>query len=498
MREKITYMTSPMSFFTRWPIANRVMSTVIDDIGKWSVDFFDAALHCYVKSVYAFRKMDKKFDSAHACFSYNHFGATSNFSRFPHFYVAAGMCDDFILESIKTDTVFYSAPFAQDFRIIQLLLENGKRVFLGGTATMIYDDIRENLTRLGATEEHQKNLCIVNGYVDRSTPLWDYYKKWEDVTITENDFLSMWDCMTDWTLENRKIYEGLFNTNLGLVLDTDCWWGKCKYCTFYCVPVVDFTKGLSAKELTKKIVALGDLYRSRNIYFFDAYLKDTKKFRETIFSLVEDHGFKNGTYTGMHVFHKKYLDFLNRGKIDPFIGLEHTNSKTLKYIDKGFDFETLHQMFDNMYRYLNDDIRPVMCIMGDLPIIADSRGEAITDILSNYEYIYNQRERFIKAGKANGIGFQVDLKGLRHLPLNTIVTKDGLIREASPEEFNLKDVIGLWTAYLYMSEAQGIPLDKFDLYTNKPLVRFLPNGEKLESDLYFMGKELVNDFSTWR
>jgi hypothetical protein len=502
MKEKITYMSSPMSFFTRWPISTRVLTTVMENQG-FNVEFFDASLFCYSKAVSKFKNDIKiELNSPHAILTNNAVGgATSNFSRFPHFYVGAGMLDDFILESIKTDVVFYSAPFAQDFRIVKFLLDNGKKVLLGGTATLIYkiNSIRNSLRELGATEEQLKSLCIVEGYVDQSTPLKDIYKKWKDHVIQSNDLASIWDCKEDYSLNNKKIYEKLFNTNLGLVLNTSCWWGKCKYCTFYCVPETDFIKDMSDKDVIKKILALGDLYDSRDIYFFDSYLQGTKR-NKNIVSALRDEGYKLGTYTGLHLFlNKNYItDFINRGQIDSFIGLEHTNTETLKAINKGLNFEQTNLALNNMLRYMDKTVRPVMCIMADLPIIADSREKAIKIIKDNYQYIIDKKELFTKEGMSNGIGFQPDLKSLRHLPLNTLVTKNGLIREATPEEFNLNDLIGIWALYLYMSNESGVKLDKFDMKTNKPLVRFLPNGERLESDLYFMDNEVVRELSTWR
>jgi hypothetical protein len=500
MKEKITYMSSPMSFFTRWSISTRVLTTVLENQG-FNIEFFDASLLCYSKSVSKFRKEIKiELNSSHAILTHNAVGgATSNFSRFPHFYVGAGMLDDFILESIKTDTIFYSAPFAQDFRLIKILLDENKRIFLGGTVTLIYGikNIRNSLRELGTTEKQLKNLCIVQGYVDQSTDLKSIYLKWEDYVIQSNDISSIWDCKEDYSLKHKKIYDKIFNTNLGIVMNTSCWWGKCKYCTFPCVPVTDFTKGMSDREVVKKILALGDLYNSKNIYFFDSYMKASKRNRY-IMNCLKDEGYKLSIYTGIHLLNEKYISFLNQANINPFIGLEHTNTDTLKAIDKGYNQLQVDKAFNNMIRYMSKHIVPVICIMADLPIIANSREQAIKIVRDNYKYIKNQKEIFIKEGMSNGIGFQPDLKSLRHLPMNTLVTKDGLIREAKADEFNLDNLIGIWVLYLYMSIQSGVSLEKFDMKTNKPLVRFLPNGERFESDLYFIDKELANDFSTWR
>lgn len=499
MKEKITYMSSPMSFFTRWSISTRVLTTVLENQG-FNIEFFDASLFCYSKAVSKFRKEIKiELNSSHAILTHNAVGgATSDFSRFPHFYVGAGMLDDFILESIKTDVIFYSAPFAQDFRLIKILLDNGKRILLGGTVTLIYGikSIRNSLRELGSTEQQLKNLCIVQGYVDQSTSLKNIYEKWIDHVIQFNDLNSIWDCKEDYSLKNKKIYNRLFNTNLGIILNTSCWWGRCKYCTFPCVPVTDFTKGMSSDDVVKKILALGDLYESKNIYFFDSYMKASKRNKEIMYAL-KDEGYKLSIYTGIHLLNEKYINFLNEAQIDPFIGLEHTNTNTLKVIDKGYDFEQVEIAFNNMLQHMSKTIRPVICIMADLPIVANTRERAIEIIKENYQYIKDKKDLFVKEGMSNGIGFQPDLKSLRHLPMNTLVTENGLIREAKPQEFNLNDLVGIWALYFYMSKESGVSLDKFDMKTNKPLVRFLPNGERLESDLYFMDKEIVRELSTW-
>ena len=101
---------------------------------------------------------------------------------------------------------------------------------------------------------------------------------------------------------------------------------------------------------------------------------------------------------------------------------------------------------------MDKTIRPVICIMADLPIVTDSRDEAIKIIQDNYDYIKQKKDLFTREGLSNGIGFQPDLKSLRHLPMNTLVSEDGLIREAKKDEFNLKTLTGIWALYLYMSK----------------------------------------------
>jgi hypothetical protein len=501
MRERITYMTSPMSYFTRWPIATRILSSVLEDQG-FNIDFFDAGLLCGSKSINEFRSnINNKPEftepkTGHDVLTKNLLGGGGSFfSKFSNFYVGAGMLDEFILNSIKTETVFYSAPFAQDFRIIKILLDNGKRVMMGGTVTSIYgiDEIRNIFQKIGMKPEHEKRLCVIQGYVDKSTPLKQIYEKWEDHVITENNYKTMWDCTTDWSLKNKRIYKSMYNTNVSFLMNSECWWGKCKFCTFHYLPKVDFTEGMSRDKIIEKILILCDLYESRNIFFFDSYMVDTDKNRY-IMKALKDEGYKLSIYTGIHMVNQKYINFLNQYQINPFFGLEHTNNDTLKAIDKGYGRDRLEKAFDDLIKYLDRSIRPVFSLISDLPIIANTRTEAIDTIKEHYDYLINQKIRFAK----EGINFQPDLKSLRHLHKDNMVTENSLVKVAKDSEFNLDNVVGLWTLYLHMSKVSGISIDRFDKYTNKPLVRFLPNGERLESDLYFIDKKTVTELSTWK
>lgn len=488
-----------MNLYTRWMISTRVLSSLLNRINKFDVSFVDP-IKFYSASISKFKEINIKIDdsSSHSIMTKNHFGATSNFSRFPHFFIASGELDQMIISSVDTDVVFYSAPFIQDLRIIKILLEAKKRVLLGGTCVIIYGikEIRKTLVKIGLDEKLLDNLCIVNGYVDLTTNLYDIYKRWEDVDIKENNFNTLWDCKEDYSLNNFNIYRKLFNTHLGLVLDTSCWWGKCKYCTFPCVPVIDFTLGLPTQDVINKIINIANLYKSNNIYFFDSYMRATKRNKEIMFQLKEN-GFKLSIYSGVHLINKNYIDFLNKAEIDPFMGVETHIDSSLKEIDKGYKSSDIDNTFKEFLMYLDKKIRPVICLMADLPILSETKEKAITEIKNNYDYFKQKLDLFKKEGMSNGMGFQPDLKMLRHLPKNTIASKGGLIREASDEEFNINDLVGLWAVYLYMSKASGIKIDKFDKFSNIPITRFLPNGERLESDLYFVDKEIIKEFSTW-
>jgi hypothetical protein len=76
---------------------------------------------------------------------------------------------------------------------------------------------------------------------------------------------------------------------------------------------------------------------------------------------------------------------------------------------------------------------------------------------------------------------------------------DNFIRIAKEDQISYKKLSGIFGIYDYFSKTLDINIDEI-LKTkciNNPIVRYLPNGEFLESDMHFVDKEVQRYLSKW-
>jgi len=419
-------------------------------------------------------------------------GTDISYGRFPLFYIFTGALDNVILENIKTEVVFLTANTVLDFRIAKILLADKRKVVLGGSATMIYEphEIRTMLSHMGVEAEAKDNLIIVSGYVDLKTDLHDIFDKWVDRQLTENDFSTFWDCTEDGFMDYVKIYRKLFGTNLNGLMTSKCWWGKCRFCTYGCLPKVDFTDGVPVSKVIEHFKTLRKNYDSSNIFFNDSYMVNTDYNRKILRGLTEE-GFEVSIYTGVKLLNnEKYLDFVNESNMGRLcIGIESLSNYALEYINKGYTFYNIASMIEKLRERLNKDITPIFLIMCDLPVSSTRR------IRTMYRALYYMRHELASAGIGNGVGCQFNLSPLRHYPKTNLI--DGnVLRHAD----NREDLIGVLGLYEYFHEKLDINIDEVrnTNVLNQPMHRYLPSGEKIKSDIHYVDKKFIEDIVKWK
>ena len=503
----ITLFSSPQTFFTRYPISSRILTSNLEKEKRFRIhSTATIPLMCYTKSVTLLQQKYKSIlensDETYARYADAWCGSTV-FGRFPIFYIFSGKFDREILDRLETEVIFFTAYTVLDFRVVKILLNDNRKVVLGGSSTFVYEPelIRKFLLEMGADEDKVKNnLIVVRGYVDKNTDLYKIFEKWEDTEIKENDFSSFWDCTEDVYMKHVRVYKGFFNTEIGALLTPTCWWGKCTFCTYTCFPHNDFIKGVSVDKLVEHFNIISKNYDSRNIFFHDSYINPTAKSKE-LFKRLSEEGFKMSFYTGIKLLkNPKYIDFLNDCNMDRiYIGAEHSNDFQLETINKGYGRKELFEMIDVFKKHLKREIIPVILLMVDLPSNAPSKKDAIQEIKDNYRTFYDIRQELKNEGFAWGAGCQFNLAPLRHFPKTNLV--DGnLLRHATSDQMSSDQLIGIFGMYKYLSEKLDIDISEIEnsKCLSEPLVRYLPNGEMLESDMFYVDKEVIEDISRWK
>lgn len=506
MKIDITLLTSPQIFHTRFPISGRIVSNNLMNDKHFNVNTTE---HIQLK-IYAegfkrwshlrtgFNSDDSNYDVFAKEWLNLKYGKFQWNSRFALFYIYTGAMDDIILENVKTDIVFFTAYSIIDWRMVKLLLENDKRVVVGGTSTMIYsfDELRGYLIKMGVPRDKvEKNLIIVSGYVDLTTDLYDIYDKWVDKQITENDFTTFWDCTEDGFMDYIKIYRTIFDTHINSIMTSKCFWGKCKFCTYTHLPKVNFVDGTSIDKLLEYFNILRKNYQSDNVFFNDSYLVNND-FNTQLFKELTADGFNISLYSGIKLLSRpKYLDWLNECNISALCcGVESVNDFSLDYIQKGYHRKDILEAFDLVCKHLNSDITFYSLIMTDLARNSKNKTEAIKEIQGDWEQWANIKRKLID----NDFHVQLSVSPLRHFPKTDMV--DGnLIRFAEKGQMSYQTLSGLFGVYDYFSRKLDIDISEIIKTTciNQPIVRYLPNGEFLESDMHYVDGDIQRYVCKW-
>lgn len=506
MREEITLLSTPQTYFTRYPIASKVLNSNLRRDGRFKVHTVDdISLICYSKSVKAledkYKPILNSIDTPYSHYARIWAGGTP-ISRFSIFYTYTGIFDEYILSKIPTRDILCTAYTILDFRLVKTLLNDNRRVMLGGSSTFIYEPelIRKFMIEMGVKRDKvENNLIIVRGYVDLTTDLYSIYKNWKDYVITNNDFSTMWDCTEDNLTEKVNIYNKLFHTGLNALLTSKCWWGKCKFCTYNCFPKHNFAENVEVEKIVNYFKKISKSYKSTNVFFNDSYLENND-YNKKLFKRLTEEGFTKSLYTGVLLLKRPdYIDFLNQNKVaSVLVGVETTIDSSLKFINKGYTRKDLFEMVNMLKKRLNKHTVPNILLMCDLPLNAPNRKEAIRQIREGYQILVDIRQDLAAAGIGNGAGCQFSLAPLRHFPKTDLA--DGKLLKI--ESFNKKidELVGIVPMYKYLGETLNI--DIRDIINAKclsePIMRYLPNGEPLESDANFLDKETIIELGTWR
>jgi len=504
MKTEITLFSSPQTFFTRYPIASRILTTNLLREPRFKVNYTDTIpLMSYTKSLAKmgsdYRPILERLDETYSTYARWWCGYTT-FGRFPIFYTFTGALDKDILAKLPSETILFTAYTILDIRVVKTLLNDKRKVVLGGSATFIYtpEMIRAYLIKMGIPKDiTEKNLIIVQGYVDLKTDLYKIISDWKDTEIVENDFSTFWDCTEDNFMNHVKIYKQLFNTGINALLTSTCWWGKCSFCTYTCFPKYNFAENTTTDKLADYFREISRKYESKNIFFNDSYLIDSEYNRD-LFQKLSKENYEMSFYTGVLLVKRpKYIEFLNSNSVDRiYIGIETTNNFSLNYINKGYSRKEIIEMVENMKKYMNKSVTPVFLTMVDLPVDAVNENDAINQIRDNYKFLYDIRQDLASAGIGKGIGCQFSLAPLRHFPKTDLID-DKYLKAGDPHSNNL---IGVFRMYKYLNEKLGINIDEIynSACLSEPMTRHLSNGEILQPDMVYADKEIIEDLVQWK
>jgi hypothetical protein len=99
----------------------------------------------------------------------------------------------------------------------------------------------------------------------------------------------------------------------------------------------------------------------------------------------------------------------------------------------------------------------------------------------------------------NEAGHHVEMafSPLRHFPKTNLIDNN-LLRPAQ-EGMGYEPLSGLFGLYDYFNRKLNINIDqiKENICINEPLIRYLPNGEFMESDMHYVDKDLLGYVAKW-
>jgi hypothetical protein len=497
---KVAYVYPPL-FKPFYPMATRIMTENLLRNKNLDVQFS----HIPVKT-YASNKDTALYDGimekAASRFSSNVISfMEQKYMVYNVFYVfmAHGYYDDFIREDFEAEHIIVTCINFCDLLIVKNLLEDGKKVVLGGPLINIGLSpvfMRQFLSHMGVEKSKLRdNLIIISGNVDLTTDLYQIIKKWKDGQITENDYSSVFECHHDFLTPH---YQGKTAIPVHLGFNNWCWYGKCKFCTYKELPRMDFLKGMEIQSAVEAIHEIMQGFNSRHIRFIDSYYRPHSPVVQKILQKISEYHIT--IFTGITLLKDKhYIEFINNNVNCLLIGLESTSDFTLKHVAKGYLYKDIEQAVDNMIQYLDRSIFLEISVILDLP------HRDAEDIRDNYRRIATLKDRL----DAAGFRVAVHMNILSVFPnLELLYTEDAMLKRS----FDLNDMASsTGKNYLIhvlkqsgMDQPSQLPsgtvlVDEDNAYglrygyisSNVPVVRHDINGKILLSDLEIMEEDVM-------
>jgi len=409
-----------------------------------------------------------------------------------------------LLNELKTDYLFYSCSLTLlEIKIISAILNSGIRLIIGGALinNFSFEDIRDRLSKI-VDQRYMKNLLIVKGYVDLTTDLYKIVEKWEDCVIDNNDFSTFWECEKDYIVDKIKIFRK-FDKHIDLsflelysayqfktsvyIFDSDCWWGKCKFCSSSSIDgarcIIDFTKGASIEKVSENIINGVKKHNSEGIFIANDYFMFNDKYEKILQNLV-DSNVKISIFTGIKALqNKKYIKKINKYMNYLRIGLESLSDFSLDYINKGYNYKDIQDTVVSIKNNMNRDIVMTFNLILDLPEKSEK------DVILNYERASQLKNELREAGFTT-----------HHSSRLLVVPKWDQERLIDNKYLTIntqnKNISGRYLIFNYFKEL-NILTD--DLYKDAllPLLRYDEKGNELKSDIFIVPYDLANRAFTW-
>jgi len=497
---KVAYVYPPL-FKPFYPMATRIMTENLLRNQNLDVHFS----HIPVKT-YASGKDEALYDGfmekAASRFSSN---VTSfleqKYMVYNVFYVfmAHGYYDAFIREDFEAEHIIFTCINFCDLLIVRNLLENGKKVVMGGPLVNIGlspDFFRHFLFSMGVEKSKlQDNLIIISGNVDLSTDLYQIIKNWKDGQITQNDYGSVYDCRRDFLMPH---YQGKSAIPVHLGFNNWCWYGKCKFCTYKELPRMDFLKNLETQGTVRAIHETMHGFDSQHIRFIDSYYRPHSPVVQEILQQISQYHIT--IFTGITLLKdRNYIEFINQYVNCLLIGLESTSDFTLKHVSKGYLYQDIEQAVDNMIQYLDRNIFLEISVILDLPY------RDADDVRENYRRIATLKDRLDDAGFRVAVHMNI----LSVFPnLELLYTEDAMLKRSFDSNEIASSTGKNYLIHVLKASGMDQPsqlpsstvlVDENNAYdlrygyisSNVPVVRQDVNGKILLSDLEIMEEDVM-------
>ena len=414
-------------------------------------------------------------------------------------FMAHGYYDAFIREDFEAEHIIFTCINFCDLLIVRNLLENGKKVILGGPLVNIGLSpvfFRQFLFNMEVEKSSLRdNLIIISGNVDLTTDLYQIIKNWEDGQITENDYGSIFECRRDFLTPH---YQGKAEIPVHLGFNNWCWYGKCKFCTYKELPRMDFLKNLEIQSAVESIHGIMQGFNSRHIRFIDSYYRPHSPVVQEILQQISQYHIT--IFTGITLLKdKSYIEFINKYVNCLLIGLESTSDFTLKHVAKGYLYRDIEQAVENMIQYLDRSIFLEISVILDLPY-----GDA-GDIRDNYRRIATLKDRLDDAGFRVAVHMNIlsvfpnlellyteDAMLKRSFDSNDMASSTGknyLIHVLKQSGMNQPSQLPSGTVLVDENNAYGLRYGYIS--SNVPVVRHDVNGKILLSDLEIMEEDVM-------
>ena len=478
---KVTYMLSPTTPYVTHTQASNILSENLKRDQRIDPSFNMSILSLTMKILNEKNKVVERIEDGPLKYLCSKPQFTTNFLRIlGGLYSNSNEFFRSVISTIKTDLVLITCWTIHSIPLIVFLLNNGKRVVMGGSLCNSYpiDVIRSLLKEAGTTS--LKNIIIVKGYVGVQTDLYKIITDWKDIEIPEHDYTDMWCGSGDYIKKYLNLLtkcRDTDNTYYSATFNNNCWYNKCKFCKLREKNQPNFIREIDIDALYENIVENLITYRAKILLVNDNYFTFSEK-NKAILKRLRKSGYKIKVLSGIISFmSESYLNDINHYVDEVGVGLESTSDFSLDYIIKGYKWSDIKLSVENMKKYLDRDkvIRYL--------VIVDLVTKNQNDIVQNYKNMAVMKNRLIEYGFEK---IQFSLTPLQIFPSVGIAENTKYLKMKSS-----KSVSGMWYVYNRLRKA-GVEVNLSEKLM-MPFERYDTDGNLLLSDFEYISNDLIKN-----